>query len=76
MTANVIASLNKRVKPSPKPILPIGWHCFTTLLAVQTYNLSYESLMQTYQLHYLESRTSFFSVLLKLTNVTFAELFT
>jgi len=24
--ANVIASLNIEVKPSPKPILPVGWH--------------------------------------------------
>jgi len=42
MSPNAIASLNKWVKPSLKPTLPIGWHWFTTLLVVQAYNLSSE----------------------------------
>jgi len=50
--------LNKGVKPSTKPTLPIGWHWFT-VLAVQACNMCFELPTKTYQLHYLASRTSF-----------------
>ena len=44
------ASLNKGVKRFTKLILRIGWHWFTTLLAVQAYNLSSKLPTQTHQL--------------------------
>jgi len=47
--------LNKGVKPSTKPILPIVWYWFV-LLAVQDNDLSSTLPMQTHQLHYLASR--------------------
>jgi len=62
----------------------IGWLWFT-LLAVQTYNLNSKLPTQTHQLHHLASRTAFSNtitshrktaVLLKPSNVTFAEFFT
>jgi len=49
--------LNKGVKPSAKPTLPIGWHWFT-LHAVQA-DYSSKLPTQTHQLHYLASRTLF-----------------
>jgi len=74
------APLNKEVKPSTKPLLPMGCHWFT-LFAVEGYTLNSELPTQTHQLHHCSSRTSFSdtitsyrktSVLLKLSNVTFA----
>ena len=71
------------VKPS-KPTLPVGRYWFT-LLAVQASNLNSELPTQAHQLRYLASRTSISdtitwyrktSILLKLSNVTFAEFFT
>jgi len=64
--------------------LPIGCLWFT-LLAVETYNLNSKLPTQTHQLHHLASKSAFSSlttshrktaVLLKLSNVTFAEFLT
>jgi len=85
MTANVKCPIEQSSQPSTKHKLPIGWHWFTTALAVQGYNLSSKLPTPTHQLHYIKSRTSLSenimsyrktSVLLKLSNVTLAEIFT
>jgi len=67
-----------------KTTLLIVWLLFT-LLAVETYNLSWKLPTKIHQLHYLASRTSFSctitscrktAVVLKLRKVIFAKFFT
>ena len=84
MTANVTCTVEQTSQTSYETHIAYRLAWFV-LLAVQAYNLSSELPTQTHQMDYLASRMSFSdivtpyrktSLLMKLSNVNFAEFFT